>query len=355
MSEGEPMIKLCVDSGAFSAFTQKKVVDLNAYCDFLTSNSQHIYKSVCLDVIDPEGPDVAAAKGWDNYLRMRDRGLNPMPVFHAREHWRWLDQMLDKTDYIGLSGTSLVSPLEHIQFYNLCWQYVTDRNGCPIAKFHAFGDTSAYSLSTYPWYSADSATWVIQSGRAARVKLQGKAYQLRSNSIRDTSYVDVNDPLPKKQEWEKEIRALGLDPDIVMNIKATPSEMAMIRSYLLAADVLRLGENTKNVTRYTSTRSLLAKKRQQEGGAARVGPCNIYFVISPAAWYFNLPVLAALDIRLALVSYYYIVTAPASFWPERFLPFLYDPKGFCSNNPKVKKYWDKLQECILKLGIETTV
>ena len=130
-------ISLVLDSGAFSAFTQKKEVNLANYCDFCIENEDHIETVVNLDVIQPGSPEVAAAAGMANFQIMLDRGIKAMPVFHARENLKWLDQMLDRTDYIGLSGTSLVSPVEDKAWHRFIWQYVTDSMGYPIAKFHS--------------------------------------------------------------------------------------------------------------------------------------------------------------------------------------------------------------------------
>ena len=344
----KPVIELVVDSGAYSAFTMGKEINLKEYIEFVKTNEKSISHVVNLDVINPEDPNVAAAAGWKNFLEMRDAGVSTVPVFHAREQLKWLTQMLEATDYIGLSGTSLVSPVEVKHFYDICWQYVTDKNGYPIAKFHSFGDTSPHTLLNYPFYSADSATWMIQAGRAARIKLQGKSIQLRSAKIRDTSYISNDDTGPKRQSWEREITALGLDPERVMNVKASQSELAMMRSYLVAAELLQLEARSACCSYYKKPGSLIKTKKQQEGGAKREGPCKVIFVLSPSAYYFNLPLITILGIKRVLVSYYYVADAPAKFWPERLEPFLYDPIGFCQNNPKVKRYYDKMQEFMLK-------
>lgn len=345
----KPVIKLLVDSGAFSAFTKGHVINLDEYCKFLLINKEEIHKGINLDVINPGNPEAAASAGWDNFCKMRDRGCDVMPVFHARENFKWLDSMINLTNYIGLSGTSLVSNSESIAWHKLVWSYITDKNGCAIIDTHAFGDTAILSLMTWPWYSCDSATWMIQGGRAGRIKLDGKSYQFRSTFIRDTSYIDENDPEPKKLAWQQELRDLGVEPNIAMKILATNSEIAMFRSYLIAADLLRLRDTTADVTTYTrGASSLLGKKYKLDGGHKRQGPVQLYLAMSPAAWYFNLPVIAALGTEHVLCSYHYINTAPKKFWDERLKPFLYDPVGFCNTNPKVKRYWDKLNEILLK-------
>lgn len=345
-----PPLSCIVDSGAYSAFTQGKEVNLQEYTDFLCKNQEYITANVNLDVINPDDPETAAAAGWRNYQSMRDRGLKVMPVYHARENVKWLDKMLDDTDYIGLSGTSLVSPLEHKSWYHLCWNYATDLEGKAIARFHAFGDTAADSMAAFPWYSVDSATWMIQGGRAARVQLQGKSYQLRSTMCGDNSFLSEDDPLPKKDAWYEEMRLLGVDPEAIMKVNCTRSQMAMIRSYVNAVGLLKLRDRTAHVTTYKARPSLQMTKRQLNGGFERKGPAQFYFVISPSAWYFNYPILTLLKVKHILVSYFYITTAPEKFWMERFVPFLYDPEGFCQQHPKLKANIEKIGEVLDRSG-----
>lgn len=341
-------MRLIVDSGAFTCFTAGKSIDLNEYCKFLTDNKKYIDVSVNLDVIGPNDPDVAAAAGRENYLKMRERGIDALPVYHARESRKWLDLMIDDTDYVGLSGTSLVSPTEDRAWHRLVWSYITTKQGYPIVKTHSFGNTSPYMALTFPWTTMDSASWMIQGGRAARVKLQNKSFQLRSNKIGDVNYISDEDTGLKRESWEYEIQELGLDPKAVMSVEAKGSQLAMMRSFLVAADLLRLQEQTGHVKKFLKPNSLITTKRQEEGGIIRGGTARMVFVISPSAYNFNFPVLTALGIKDILVSYYYVVTAPKGFWEKMLLPYLADPVGFCETDPKTKKFWDKLNEFLLK-------
>lgn len=344
----KPQISLMLDSGAFSAFSLGKVISLQNYIKFIQDNPECITHAINLDVINPDDANVAAAAGWKNFMEMKDAGLDIIPVFHARESLSWLEKMCDVCSYVGLSGTSLVSDNEVWPYYDLCYQYLCDKNGCPTIDTHLFGDTSPRSLLNYPATSADSSTWMIQAGRAARVNLQGKSYQLRSTKRRDTSYIDNDDTGPKRDAWEAEMTLLGVNPERVMNIHATPSELAMIRAYMVAKQLLNLRDKSANVTRFKKPISLVNTKRQQEGGQERQGPCTVYLVLSPSAYYFNLPIVLLLGVKHVLVSYYYVADAPSKFWPERLTPFLYDPIGFCESHPKVKRYYDKILECLIK-------
>ena len=337
-----------LDSGAFSSFSLGKIIHLKNYIEFAKTNEKSIKYVINLDSIDPSNPEAAAAQGRKNFLEMCEAGIESIPVHHAKESMKWLELMVDDCKYIGISGTSIVSTVEVYHYYNMAFNYLSDAQGQMLVNTHLFGDTSPMSLLNYPTRSADSATWMIQGGRAARVNLDGKSIQLRSTKIRDTSYICASDTGPKRQGWEEAIARLGLDPERVMNIKVTPSEMAMIRAYLVLAELLKLQERTKNVTKFKQGSSLLNNKRQLEGGKERVGPVNCFCVLSPSAFYFNFPLVALQKVSNVLVSYHYVADAPAAFWPERLLPFLYDPIGFCESNPKTKRYLDKMRECLLK-------
>lgn len=339
-----------MDSGAYSAFTQKKVINIKEYTKFCLNNSSHITNVVNLDVIKPHDPNIAAEEGRNNFLYMRDEGVvDVFPVWHARENFKWLDYMIDECPYVGLSFTSLVSPIEARAGSRIVWNYITNRDGYPVVKTHSFGDTSERTLLTQPFTSADSATWMIQGGRAARIKLQGKSYQLRSNSIGDTNFILDSDTGPKRESWEQEITTLGLDPNAVMKVKAKGSELAMIRSFLVASDLLNLQDQTTEIKKYRRSPSLIqSPKYINSQGIVRSGPVNVYFVISPSAYYFNYPVIQALGIKNILVSYYYVATAPKNFWEEKVIPFIQDPDGFFEIDPQAKKFRDKLGEVLLK-------
>lgn len=337
-----------VDSGAYSSWTQNKPISLTEYTEFVLKNQDVIDTVVNLDVIAPGNPEVAAAEGRENFLRMRDAGVISLPVYHARESLKWFDLMLDECPYIGVSATSLVSPTEQQSFLDLAFHYGTDNRGCSIAKYHAFGDTAPKSMLTYPWFSADSATWMISGCRAGSVKLQGKTYRLRSKVISDTNYISVDDSGPQKAAWENEFRMLGLDPDAVMSVITTPSQLAMIRSFLVAADILKLQEQTRQSTRFKKPGALVINKKREEGGVEREGPVKIIFVISPSAAIMNFPVLAVLGIKDILVSYFYVAREKPAFWHDRLVPFLYDPMAYIMGNEKMHRFYDKLSEVLLK-------
>lgn len=339
----KPVVDLKLDSGAYSAFTRQKVIDIAEYSDFILDNKDHLYSAVCLDVIDPKGPEVAAAAGWANLQYMQKRGIDAMPVFHARESTKWLDLMLKTTGYIGLSGTSLVSPSENLAWHHLMWSYLTDRAGAPCVKTHAFGDTSPYSMRTFPFFSADSATWQIASGKTGCVYIQGKPYQLRTKKIRNGNYLSIDDPKLKKDVWEKEICMRGIDVDMLMSADLRAVELTMIRCYLNCRHLMEVQATSAAAMTYDKSNSLMNLNCGLPG-TPREDLVKMFYVISTAVAPWGLPVLTALGITDVLISYFYL---EQKFWPE-LQAWCYDPVGECERNPRLKRYWDILQKFLLE-------
>lgn len=165
---------LILDSGAFSAWTKKTEISVEEYTDFCLKHLDHIEYIVNLDVIPGEPGhydiserelDRAASQGWAHYQYMCEHLPKEkiIPVFHQGEKFRWLKQMVEATEYLGLSPANDRSTYEKIMWLDECMQYVCDSEGMPKVKFHAFGVTSVRILRRYPWYSADSASWVMFS------------------------------------------------------------------------------------------------------------------------------------------------------------------------------------------------
>ena len=166
-------ISLIMDSGAFSAWTKKIIIDLDEYIKFSLENIEYIDYVVNLDVI-PGHPghkniteqmkEESAAKGYDNYYYMLKKGIPKeklIHVFHMGENLKWLKQMVDEIPYIGLSPANDRRTPEKIKWLDSCMPICCDEKGMPKVKFHGFAVTALPIMLRYPWYSVDSTTWVI--------------------------------------------------------------------------------------------------------------------------------------------------------------------------------------------------
>jgi hypothetical protein len=165
---------LWLDSGAFSAWNIGREIDLEHYIAYIKHNIEHIDYYVNLDVIPgsfgvtpgPAEVEDSARKGWENMLRMESEGLHPIPVFHMGENFSWLRRMVSHgCPYIGISPANDRTTNKKKLWLDRVFGELTDEAGWPVVKTHAFGVTAISLLVRYPWYSADSTTWIMMAAR----------------------------------------------------------------------------------------------------------------------------------------------------------------------------------------------
>ncbi len=152
---------LLLDSGAYSAKTQMKKLDIDDYIQYINNNLDVFptYSYFNLDVIGD------GDKSYQNYLYMKMKGLYPIPVWHAETQTQFLELYLKQTDYIAIGAISVMSNQRTISSLDHVWEtFLTESNGMPVCKVHGFGLTSLFIMTRYPWYSVDSTSWV-QFGR----------------------------------------------------------------------------------------------------------------------------------------------------------------------------------------------
>lgn len=161
---------MMLDSGAFSAWTRKISIDLDTYIQFVHANRHHFDCVVNLDVIPaefgrkPSAEEVerSAQQSWDNFIYMEQHGVKAIPVFHMGEELKWLDRMIQHgCDYVGISPANDRTTGQKRVWLDMVFDHITDAQGMPIIKTHGFGVTSVPLLFRYPWYSADSTSWIL--------------------------------------------------------------------------------------------------------------------------------------------------------------------------------------------------
>lgn len=204
-------VKVFLDSGAFSAFTQGVKIDIGEYCDYIHENADIIDFPSVLDAIgDAEGT-------YRNQEEMERRGTKPLPCFHYGEPLDLLEHYISKYEYITIGGMVPISTPQLKLWLDDIWdRYLTDESGRPRTKVHGFGLTSLPLMMRYPWYSVDSSTWV-QWAANGMILIPTRTGQLdvSSKSSRrkiPNQHLDSMSPVETKQ-IEDEIRRFCVDPD----------------------------------------------------------------------------------------------------------------------------------------------
>jgi hypothetical protein len=143
-----------LDSGAFSAFTQKKEICIEDYISFIKKNKNNLEVCASLDVIGD------AERTKENTLFMKKNGIeNVLPAFHMGENLKYLKWMIDNFGYIALGGVAGAHLKVRMRFLDECWNNLVDSKGHPLLKVHGFGVTDVNLMTRYPWYSVDSTSW----------------------------------------------------------------------------------------------------------------------------------------------------------------------------------------------------
>lgn len=169
------MLDMMLDSGAFGAWTRGQKIDIDLYIAFIKANAEHINTYVNLDTIPatlgvvatPKQVEESAEASWASLIYMEAHGLKPIPVFHQGERFEWLHRMMDHgCPYIGISPSNNNNVTSQKQIWlDTVFDVICDAEGWPKVKTHAFGMTALPLLQRYPWYSADSTTWILSSAR----------------------------------------------------------------------------------------------------------------------------------------------------------------------------------------------
>lgn len=163
-----------LDSGAFTAFTQGKIIDLDHYIETI-KNIPDIKNYAALDVI---GDYKATAK---NLSYMESKGLSPIPAFHFGSPKKELLTLLDNYEYIALGGlVPHAASREKLQAWlDYCFSIITKRQ---LRKVHLFGMNSLWTWKRYPIYSADATSWVTGSKFRRIVEFDEKNFQMITHS-----------------------------------------------------------------------------------------------------------------------------------------------------------------------------
>ena len=212
MIKADKSLKIAIDSGAHSLYNKYtrgkersfdfyesdefwKFVD--EYASFIKEHKDEISLYVSVDVI------FNAPLSWKVQKYLEDtHKLNPLPVFHVGEDFKWLKKYIDNYDYIGLGGlgqttskTMWIKGMGDPAFSMIC-----DDKGYPRVKTHGFAMTSPELIIDYPFHSADSSSWV-QFGKFGLIIIPKKR---NGKFIYDESPHIISVSTRKKRKMESE-------------------------------------------------------------------------------------------------------------------------------------------------------
>jgi hypothetical protein len=287
-------LRVSTDSGAHSIYKEHFVVGdkitaharINAdysyakskeFDQFLESYIAHLHQHkdtyvfyVTLDIIN--NPELS----WEITERMEAAGLNPMPVFHNGEDIKWLHRMVEKYDYIGISGLGQdITKSKFRPFGDACFQVICGSDGRPKVKVHGFALGTPEIIKMYPWYSADQSTWTYMS-RVGSLLVPKPIHQ--HLELIDYDYLALYKVIPVTPRRD-------MEPYYIDNL--TPMSRHFVQVYLDANDILleevRNSYHCRDVANIRLFNNIqnAAKKWYKERYDFEEGG-NIYFAGTPA-------------------------------------------------------------------------
>lgn len=170
LTEGWDVPGWLVDSGAFTAWTKGRPIDLDAYIGFLVDLEAKAAAGVlrldgylALDVIPGEPGRLptedearwATGKSLENLAKMRAAGLNPIPIYHEGEPMDLLDAYVAEGHaVIAIGATASRGKPELVDWL----RPIFERH--PGQRFHGLAMTQRRVIEGFPFDSVDSTTWL---------------------------------------------------------------------------------------------------------------------------------------------------------------------------------------------------
>jgi hypothetical protein len=224
--------RIFLDSGAFSMHTRHARVNLRRYAAFIRDHHDIIAHAANIDAISPANEELSYDRQKALETLLAPDGLDHllMPVHHLRDHDVWLQRYLDDGyRYIGLGGLVSENKKTVQRWLDYVWrEFLTNPNGTPKVKVHAFGLSSPRLVYRYPWASVDSSTWWQVS------RFGGVLMDVRRA---DGSFVDIKVNFSDRQSTSPQhYRWLHPDDKKLVDRRLEQLEDARIRDPELEAD-----------------------------------------------------------------------------------------------------------------------
>ena len=157
--------EILLDSGAYSAFTKGKHVNILDYIEYIRANRAYITNYISLDVIgDPTMSFLLFRFMWD-------AGLCPIPVIHYNEDLRLMDYYREGWPPlpVALGGTVPVRDKRVVA----AWCAEVKRR-YPDTELHLLGSNSKAILHSGVLTSCDASTWYIQAVKGRPTTIPGR-------------------------------------------------------------------------------------------------------------------------------------------------------------------------------------
>lgn len=192
----------CLDSGAFTAWKQKRTIDIDRLTAWYEQHDTADFK-LALDVI---GGTESQQK--ENLYALERNGIDVVPVFHGPrlESWKWFDELCERYSKIAIGSVIQNNKSPEVthwlrQIFNRICDKETMR---PSVRVH--GLRMCIRMREFPFDSVDGATWVIASKNGWMPGLDGlsqvKAPRNLTSRQLQTMWIQSWSSVPKCETYQ---------------------------------------------------------------------------------------------------------------------------------------------------------
>lgn len=212
-----------IDSGAFTVWQGGGTIDLDAYITYLhalRANLPYPIVPINLDVIPGERgrkpttrqANAALKQSERNADRIRDAGLPVMEVWHRGEPISHLLHLADRRrpgELLGIGGLVGLKQGQLQQVVDPVFVALRDRYGWDkLPPVHGLGIGNRDMLVRYPWWSADSTSWIAPGIFGRTIKRNGNTGRDPRARNRDMRYTECARYLRQWMRWNAEFTDL---------------------------------------------------------------------------------------------------------------------------------------------------
>lgn len=173
-----PKIML-LDSGAFTAWNAGQETHLEEVIESYSKFEEmagDLFDEIWMINLDkipgergrdptPQELDEAIRISDENYKVLVDKfGSRILPVFHQGEDMDRLVEVAEMSDYICVSPRNDLPEAMRKDWSQEMHQLLNDRYGFQAKRTHGLATTGNSMIHDVPWYSIDSAAWILHAG-----------------------------------------------------------------------------------------------------------------------------------------------------------------------------------------------
>jgi hypothetical protein len=145
-------------------------------------------------------------------MRERVKSVDKLiPVFHRGSDWKHLERILNfepKIQYMAFGALVGAAPAEREVWIEQAFKVIKASKN-PDIKVHAFGMTSLSLLEQFPFYSADSTSWIMTAASGGIMTKYG-VLTISENKKKLPEHI-LNMPAAFQQELADYVASFGFD------------------------------------------------------------------------------------------------------------------------------------------------